>query len=175
MLVGYTLACYLRHGRALQRLLSLRDPTAPDIGVVRTFVDRDSGTRGVVNSVAMGSALCPRRSRLLQTEHGLRHRPHPIGDCRSCCDPISVMNRSTQNWLHASEELGESEMAKCSGGLGRYRRGSPPAAPRLRQARRRPSSRNPLSAANGRVYLRSLIWQESLVVYNWAARPRSQP
>jgi len=171
LLVGYPLALvYLAARPSVQRLL-LFIVILPLLtsAVVRTFAwIVILGREGVVNSVAMGLGLVPAPLRLLQTELGLVIALTQIEMPLMLLPLLSVMNRIDPNLLHASEALGASKWRTL------FRVTLPLSLPGLVAgcvlvfaSSTTAFISQSIIGGNRLVYLPLLIWQESLVVYNW--------
>jgi putative spermidine/putrescine transport system permease protein len=171
LLVGYPLALvYLAARPGVQRLLLFIVilPLLTSV-VVRTFAwIVILGREGVVNSVAMGLGLVPAPLRLLQTELGLVIALTQIEMPLMLLPLLSVMNRIDPNLLHASEALGASKWRTL------FRVTLPLSLPGLVAgcvlvfaSSTTAFISQSIIGGNRLVYLPLLIWQESLVVYNW--------
>jgi putative spermidine/putrescine transport system permease protein len=171
LLVGYPLALvYLAARPSVQRLLLFIVilPLLTSV-VVRTFAwIVILGREGVVNSVAMGLGLVPAPLRLLQTELGLVIALTQIEMPLMLLPLLSVMNRIDPNLLHASEALGASKWRTL------FRVTLPLSLPGLVAgcvlvfaSSTTAFISQSIIGGNRLVYLPLLIWQESLVVYNW--------
>ena len=171
LLVGYPLALvYLTARPGVQRLLLFIVilPLLTSV-VVRTFAwIVILGREGVVNSVAMGLGLVPAPLRLLQTELGLVIALTQIEMPLMLLPLLSVMNRIDPNLLDASEALGASKWRTL------FRVTLPLSLPGLVAgcvlvfaSSTTAFISQSIIGGNRLVYLTLLIWQESLVVYNW--------
>jgi putative spermidine/putrescine transport system permease protein len=171
LLVGYPLALVYRAARpGAQRLLLFIVilPLLTSV-VVRTFAwIVILGREGVVNSVAMGLGLVPAPLRLLQTELGLVIALTQIEMPLMLLPLLSVMNRIDPNLLDASEALGASKWRTL------FRVTLPLSLPGLVAgcvlvfaSSTTAFISQSIIGGNRLVYLTLLIWQESLVVYNW--------
>ena len=171
LLVGYPLALvYLAARPGVQRLLLFIVilPLLTSV-VVRTFAwIVILGREGVVNSVAMALGLAPAPLRLLQTELGLVIALTQIEMPLMLLPLLSVMNRIDPNLLHASEALGASKWRTL------FRVTLPLSLPGLVAgcvlvfaSSTTAFISQSIIGGNRLVYLPLLIWQQSLVVYNW--------
>lgn len=171
LLVGYPLALvYLAARPGVQRLLLFIVilPLLTSV-VVRTFAwIVILGREGVVNSVAMGLGLVPAPLRLLQTELGLVIALTQIEMPLMLLPLLGVMNRIDPNLLDASEALGASKWRTL------FRVTLPLSLPGLVAgcvlvfaSSTTAFISQSIIGGNRLVYLTLLIWQESLVVYNW--------
>src|SRR5258705_13053415 len=171
LLVGYPLALVYRAARpSLQRLVLFIVilPLLTSV-VVRTFAwIVILGREGVVHSVAMGLGLVPAPLRLLQTEIGLVIALTQIEMPLMLLPLLSVMNRIDPNLLDASEALGASKWRTL------FRVTLPLSLPGLVAgcvlvfaSSTTAFISQSIIGGNRLVYLTLLIWQESLVVYNW--------
>ena len=171
LLVGYPLALvYLTARPGVQRLLLFIVilPLLTSV-VVRTFAwIVILGREGVINSVAMGLGLVPAPLRLLQTELGLVIALTQIEMPLMLLPLLSVMNRIDPNLRDASEALGASKWRTL------FRVTLPLSLPGLVAgcilvfaSSTTAFISQSIIGGNRLVYLPLLIWQQSLVVYNW--------
>jgi putative spermidine/putrescine transport system permease protein len=171
LLVGYPLALvYLTARPGVQRLLLFIVilPLLTSV-VVRTFAwIVILGREGVVNSVAMALGLAPAPLRLLQTELGLIIALTQIEMPLMLLPLLSVMNRIDPNLRDASEALGASKWRTL------FRVTLPLSLPGLVAgcvlvfaSSTTAFISQSIIGGNRLVYLPLLIWQQSLVVYNW--------
>jgi putative spermidine/putrescine transport system permease protein len=171
LLVGYPLALvYLTARPGVQRLLLFIVilPLLTSV-VVRTFAwIVILGREGVVNSVVMALGLAPAPLRLLQTELGLIIALTQIEMPLMLLPLLSVMNRIDPNWRDASEALGASKWRTL------FRVTLPLSLPGLVAgcvlvfaSSTTAFISQSIIGGNRLVYLPLLIWQQSLVVYNW--------
>jgi putative spermidine/putrescine transport system permease protein len=171
LLVGYPLALvYLTARPGVQRLLLFIVilPLLTSV-VVRTFAwIVILGREGVVNSVAMALGLVPAPLRLLQTELGLVIALTQIEMPLMLLPLLGVMNRIDPNLRDASEALGASRWRTL------FRVTLPLSLPGLVAgcvlvfaSSTTAFISQSIIGGNRLVYLPLLIWQESLIVYNW--------
>jgi putative spermidine/putrescine transport system permease protein len=171
VLVGYPLALvYLRASPAVQRVLLFIVvlPLLTSV-VVRTFAwIVILGREGVINSVVMALGLSPAPLRLLQTEFGLILALTQIEMPLMLLPLLSVMSRIDPNLISASAALGASRWRTL------FRVILPLSVPGLiagcllvfASSTTAFISQSVIGGAR-LVYLPLLIWQQSLVVYNW--------
>ncbi|WP_368744599.1 ABC transporter permease [Desertibaculum subflavum] len=171
VLVGYPLALvYLGARPALQRILLFIVvlPLLTSV-VVRTFAwIVILGREGVINGVVMALGLAPAPLRLLQTEFGLVLALTQIEMPLMLLPLLSVMSRIDPNLMSASAALGALRWRTL------FRVILPLSVPGLMggcllvfaSSTTAFISQSVIGGAR-LVYLPLLIWQQSLVVYNW--------
>lgn len=171
MIVGYPLALlYVSAGPTLQRVLLfiIILPLLTSV-VVRTFAwIVILGREGVINNVVMSLGLSATPLRLLQTELGLVIALTQIEMPLMLLPLISVMSRMDPNLRDASAALGASRWRTL------FRVTLPLSLPGLTAgcalvfaSATTAFISQSIIGGNRLVYLPLLIWQQSLVVYNW--------
>jgi putative spermidine/putrescine transport system permease protein len=171
MIVGYPLALvYMSAGPRAQRVLLfiIIMPMLLSV-VVRTFAwIVILGHQGVINYVVMSLGLSPVPLRLLQTEFGLILSLTQIEMPLMLLPLISVMARMDPNLRDASSSLGASRWRTL------FRVVLPLSMPGLIAgcllvfaSSTTAFISQQVIGGNRLVYLPLLIWQQSLVVYNW--------
>ena len=171
VLVGYPLALvYMAAGPRIQRLLIFIVilPLLTSV-VVRTFAwIVILGREGVINHVALSLGLAPAPLRLLQTEFGLVLALTQIEMPLMLLPLLSVMGRIDPNLADASSALGASKWRTL------FRILLPLSLPGLIAgcvlvfaSSTTAFISQSIIGGNRLVYLPLLIWQQSLVVYNW--------
>jgi putative spermidine/putrescine transport system permease protein len=171
LLVGYPLALvYLGARPGVQRLLLFIVvlPLLTSV-VVRTFAwIVILGREGVINSIVTGLGLSPAPLRLLQTELGLVIALTQIEMPLMLLPLLSVMNRIDPNLSDASAALGASKWRTL------FEVTLPLSLPGLVAgcvlvfaSSTTAFISQSIIGGNRLVYLPLLIWQQSLVVYNW--------
>jgi putative spermidine/putrescine transport system permease protein len=171
VLIGYPLALvYLDAGPRWQRviLLVVILPLLTSV-VVRTFAwIVILGREGVINQAVLWLGLAPAPLRLLQTEHGLVMALTQIEMPLLLLPLLSVMSRLDPNLRDASAALGASKWRTL------VRVTLPLSLPGLVAGCMLVFASSTTAfisqfviGGNRLVYLPLLIWQQSLVVYNW--------
>jgi len=171
VLVGYPLAvAYMQSGERWRRLILfvIVMPVLLSV-VVRTFAwIVILGNEGVVNQAVMAMGLSPTPLRLLQTEPGLILSLTQIEMPMMLLPLVSVMARIDPNLLDASVALGASRWRTL------FRVILPLSVPGLVAgctlvfaSSTTAFISQSIIGGNRLVYLPLVIWQQSLVVYNW--------
>ncbi|HUP35644.1 MAG TPA: ABC transporter permease [Candidatus Limnocylindria bacterium] len=170
-LIGYPIALvYLGAGPRWQRviLFVVILPLLTSV-VVRTFAwIVILGREGVINQAVLWLGLAPAPLRLLQTEHGLVMALTQIEMPLLLLPLLSVMSRVDPNLADASAALGASRWRTL------FRVTLPLSLPGLLAGCMLVFASSTTAfisqftiGGNRLVYLPLLIWQQSLVVYNW--------
>lgn len=171
VLVGYPLAvAYMQSGERWRRLILfvIVMPVLLSV-VVRTFAwIVILGNEGVVNQAVMAMGLSPTPLRLLQTEPGLILSLTQIEMPMMLLPLVGVMARIDPNLLDASVALGASRWRTL------FRVILPLSVPGLVAgctlvfaSSTTAFISQSIIGGNRLVYLPLVIWQQSLVVYNW--------